>query len=79
MNIGVIGATGRIGQRIVPEAVQRGHTVTAFTSSAAKIPADKTKVAWKTADVLDANSVAAAMQGQDVLISSFMPPMVSCY
>ena len=75
MNIGVIGATGRIGQRIVAEAVQRGHNVTAFTSSAAKIPADQGKVAWKTADVLDANSVAAAMEGQDVLISSFMPPM----
>ena len=75
MNIGVIGATGRIGQRIVAEAVHRGHNVTAFTSSAAKIPADKGKVAWKTADVLDANSVAAAMEGQDVLISSFMPPM----
>jgi uncharacterized protein len=71
MNIGVIGATGRIGQRIVAEAVQRGHHVTAFTSNAAKIPSDKGKVAWKTADVLNADSVATAMQGQDVLISSY--------
>ena len=44
MNSGVIGATGRIDQRIVAEALQRGHNVTAFTSSAAKIPADKGKV-----------------------------------
>ena len=75
MNIGVIGASGRIGQRIVAEALQRGHNVTAFTSSAAKIPADKGKVAWKTADVMNADSVGAAMQGQDVLISSYGPAM----
>ena len=75
MNIGVIGASGRIGQRIVAEALQRGHNVTAFTSNAAKIPADKGKVAWKTADVLNADSVGAAMQGQDVLISSYGPAM----
>lgn len=75
MNIGVIGATGRIGQRIVAEAVNRGHHVTAFTSSAAKIPADKGNVAWKIADVMDVASVASAMEGQDVLISSYGPPM----
>jgi hypothetical protein len=75
MNIGVIGASGRIGQRIVAEALQRGHNVTAFTSSPAKIPAAKGKVAWKTADVLNAESVGAAMQGQDVLISSYGPVM----
>ena len=75
MNIGVIGATGRIGQRIVAEALQRGHNVTAFTNRVAKIPADKGKVAWKTADVLNADSVRAAMHGQDVLISSYGPAM----
>jgi len=77
MNIGVIGATGRIGQRIVAEAVNRGHNVTAFTSNASKIPAEKGKVAWKTADVMDAKSVASAMEGQDVLISSYGPAMGS--
>jgi putative NADH-flavin reductase len=77
MNIGVIGATGRIGQRIVAEALSRGHNVTAFTSSGAKIPAEKGKVSWKTANVMDAQSVAKAMEGQDVLISSYGPPMGS--
>jgi putative NADH-flavin reductase len=75
MNIAVIGATGRIGQRIVAEALQRGHHVTAFTSQAAKIPAEKGKAAWKTADVMDPVSVAQAMEGQDVLISSYGPAM----
>ena len=75
MKIGIIGASGRIGQRLVAEAVQRGHSVTAFTSKPSKIPADPGKVAWKTANVLEVDSVAAAMAGQDALITSFMPPM----
>jgi len=75
MNIGVIGATGRIGQRIVNEAVQRGHNVTAFTSSASKVPAEKGKVTWKVADALDAADLSNAMKGQDVLISSYGPSM----
>ncbi len=77
MKIGVIGASGRIGQRIVAEAVSRGHQVTAFTSNTSKIPADPGKVAWKTADVMNADSVAQAMEGQDVLISSYGPAMGS--
>jgi uncharacterized protein len=31
MNIGIIGATGNIGQRIAAEALSRGHQVTGFT------------------------------------------------
>jgi uncharacterized protein len=75
MNIGIIGATGRIGQRILNEAVSRGHHVTAFTSDSSKIPADKGKAAWKTVNALDANSLSEAMKGLDVLISSFGPSM----
>jgi putative NADH-flavin reductase len=74
MNIGIIGATGRIGQRILNEALSRGHNVTALTSSASKIPADKGKVTWKVANALDADSVSKAMEGLDVLISSYGPP-----
>jgi putative NADH-flavin reductase len=75
MNIGVIGATGRIGQRIVNEALSRGHQVTAITSHASKIPADSSsKVTWKVASALDPASVGTVLPGLDVLISSFGPP-----
>ncbi len=37
MKIAVIGATGKAGQKIVEEAVQRGHEVTAIVRSAAKV------------------------------------------
>jgi putative NADH-flavin reductase len=37
MQIGVIGATGTIGSRIVSEAQSRGHHVTAFSRDASQI------------------------------------------
>ena len=73
MNIGIIGATGTIGQRILNEALSRGHNVTAFAREESRIPAEKGKVTWEVADVLDADSLAWAIGGQDVVISSYGP------
>ncbi len=73
MNIGIIGASGNIGKRVLAEALNRGHQVTAFTrdiANATKTPAD---VVWKAIDVLDSRSVAEAIRGLDVLISTFQP------
>jgi uncharacterized protein len=79
MRIGIIGATGNIGQRVVAEALGRGHDVIAFTRDASRIEEDRENrdnrknVVWKSVDVLDADSVAAALPGLDVLISGFQP------
>ncbi|MDX3227440.1 NAD(P)-dependent oxidoreductase [Streptomyces sp. ME19-01-6] len=73
MRIGIIGATGSIGQRVVTEALGRGHDVTAFTRDASRIEEDRENVVWKSVDVLDADSVAAVLPGLDVLISGFQP------
>jgi uncharacterized protein len=73
MNIGIIGATGNIGQRVVAEAVGRGHQVTAFTRDAARFPADRGTIDWKTIDIFDVESVTAGMAGLDVLVSSYQP------
>ncbi|MFD6158288.1 NAD(P)-dependent oxidoreductase [Nocardia sp. NPDC060256] len=70
MDIGIFGATGVIGSRAVAEAIQRGHRVTAFTRDAARFPAEQGKVAWRVADWLDADSIAAAIAGLDVVISA---------
>jgi len=42
MNIGVIGATGKAGQLILQEAIERGHDVTAIVRNAAKVTANVT-------------------------------------
>lgn len=73
MHIGVIGATGTIGSRVVGEALGRGHRVTAFSRDATKVQDARDDVTWASIDVLDAASVAAALPGLDVLISGFQP------
>ncbi|WP_069165553.1 NAD(P)-dependent oxidoreductase [Nocardia altamirensis] len=70
MDIGVFGATGVIGSRVVAEAVDRGHRVTAFTRDAARFPAEHGEADWRVADWLDADSIATAITGLDVVISA---------
>ncbi|MFD5873544.1 NAD(P)-dependent oxidoreductase [Streptomyces sp. NPDC060322] len=75
MHIGVIGATGTIGSRVVTEALGRGHRVTAFSRDASRAKADDTRenLTWASVDILDPAGVAAVLPGLDVLISGFQP------
>jgi putative NADH-flavin reductase len=73
MQIGVIGATGTIGSRIVSEAQSRGHRVTAFSRDASQVQDDREGVTWKSLDVTDASGIAAVLFNLDVLISAFGP------
>jgi putative NADH-flavin reductase len=69
MRIGVFGATGVIGGRIVAEAVARGHQVTAFTRDPARI-GQGGDADWRLADVLDPASVAEGIAGLDVVVNA---------
>ena len=71
MQIGIIGATGAIGSRIVTEALDRGHRVTAFSRDVSRVQDSRQNIRWKNVDVTDAGSIAAALPGLDVLISGF--------
>lgn len=73
MQIGVIGATGTFGSRVVSEALSRGHHVTAFSRDASQIQDSRQNITWKSADATDASSIAAVLPGLDVLISGFHP------
>ncbi|MEU3409552.1 NAD(P)H-binding protein [Streptomyces sp. NPDC006670] len=73
MHIGVIGATGTIGSRVVTEALGRGHRVTALSRDASQINETRANVTWASVDVLDPESIAAILPGLDVLISGFQP------
>lgn len=73
MDIGIIGATGNIGQRVAREAFGRGHRVTGFTRDPAKLKGADPNIGWKAIDVLDADSVRRAIGGLDVLISLYQP------
>ncbi|MGW7411953.1 NAD(P)-dependent oxidoreductase [Streptomyces sp. NPDC054863] len=69
--ISLFGANGSIGTRILREALDRGHKVTAVVRDPAKltVPAHQ-NLTVITGDVLDPASVTDAAKGQDVLISA---------
>ncbi|MET9251445.1 NAD(P)H-binding protein [Nonomuraea sp. NPDC003709] len=69
-NIAVFGANGTIGSAIVREALDRGHTVTAVVRDPAKVTEHHANLTVTTGDVLDAQSVAAAAKGGDVVVSA---------
>lgn len=73
MQIGIIGATGTIGSRVVSEALSRGHRVTAFSRDIAQIEDRRKNVTWRSLDVMDAAGIAAVLPGLDVLISGYGP------
>lgn len=69
MKVLVIGATGPTGREIVKQALERGHQVTAAVRrvEGASFPAE---VRLAKADVMDAASLAAAMEDQEAVLSS---------
>lgn len=70
MKIGVIGATGKAGSRIVKEALDRGHEVTAIVRSAAKLEASSAAVLEKDIFQLTADD----LKGFDVVVNAFGAP-----
>ena len=73
MRIGIIGASGNIGTRLRAEALERGHAVVAFTRQGAAGHPVQDGVEWQDLDILDLEGVTRAVQGLDVLVSSFQP------
>lgn len=68
--IALFGATGTIGTRVLREALDRGHRVTAVVRDPAKLTERHPNLTVTTGDVLDPASVAAAAKGQDVVVSA---------
>lgn len=73
MKIALYGATGMIGRRILHEALQRGHTVTAIARDPSKVTEQNPNLTAQAGNVLDAAGVAQAVAGQDTVISAFAP------
>jgi uncharacterized protein len=66
--LAVIGAAGRIGSRIVAEAIGRGHEVTAVIHERRDVDGKPDRVA--EADVFDPAAVAATVAGADVVVNA---------
>ncbi|MEJ6395994.1 NAD(P)H-binding protein [Gymnodinialimonas sp. 2305UL16-5] len=74
MKVLVIGATGNIGRYTLAEVTALGHEVTAFGRSVDRIaPFDGLSI--QKGDVTNAEGLAAAMPGHDVVILTFGAPL----
>lgn len=68
MNVVIFGATGSVGRHVTAQAVEDGHSVTAFTRSGRPPEGAPASVRIVTGDVRDAEAVANAVAGQDAVI-----------
>lgn len=69
MKIAIMGATGNAGQRLVEEALGRGHEVTGISRNA-DAQAAREGVNWVKADINDVDDMAAKVAGHDAAILS---------
>lgn len=76
LKIVVYGGTGNIGQRIVHEALERGHTVTVVVRDPSAMAEQPPRLRVLKGDVLDSAQVARLISGSNVVVSavSFRKP-----
>jgi hypothetical protein len=72
MKLALIGATGFVGTRVLNEALERGHQVTAIVRNILRLPVHSNLIPRK-ADVQDFESISSAVAGHDVIISAYNP------
>lgn len=70
LKIIVYGATGRVGSRVVNEALERGHDVIAVSRDPTQIKQQHARLSTAKGDILDRDSVAGLISGQDVVVVS---------
>jgi putative NADH-flavin reductase len=73
MKVGIIGASGNIGSRVLAETLARGHDVVAFTRNGAASRPVQEGVVWRDLDVFDVDGVTQAIRPLDVVVSSYQP------
>ena len=70
MKILIVGATRGIGRNVLEQALAAGHAVTALVRDARRLDAQHERLKVVQGDVLDADSVALAMAGQEAVCCS---------
>ncbi len=72
MKIALIGATGYVGSRLLDEALNRGHEVTAIVRRVERLP-QRDHLTRMAVDVADVKALSAAVAGHDAVIAAFNP------
>ena len=69
----VLGATGGTGLEIVRQAVERGHRVTAFVRSPARLKQFQGRITVQQGDLLNSAELQQVIPGHDAVLSGFGP------
>lgn len=70
MNLLIFGATGPTGVQLVQQALEHGHSVTAFARNPDAVMSKHERLTVVKGDILDASSVDAAVAGKDAVLSA---------
>ncbi|WP_058826552.1 NAD(P)-dependent oxidoreductase [Haloferax sp. Q22] len=73
MNVLLLGASGRIGQRTATELLDRGHTVTGVSRSGTVDGIDDNEFVAVVGDATDPDHVAMLAAGHDAVVSTLGP------
>jgi putative NADH-flavin reductase len=70
MKLLILGASGKTGKQLVEKALSAGNEVTAFVRNPQSLSIDHPKLLIKTGDARNEADVAAALRGQDAVLSA---------
>jgi putative NADH-flavin reductase len=73
MKLVVLGATGGTGLEIVRQAIDRGHSVTAFVRNPAAMNGFRERIAIVQGNLLTSAEMDHAIAGHDAILSGFGP------
>jgi putative NADH-flavin reductase len=73
MKLMVLGATGGTGLEIVRQAVERGHSVTAFVRSPDRLKPFRDRITIRQGDLLNRTELERALPGNNAVLSGFGP------
>jgi putative NADH-flavin reductase len=72
-SIVLFGSTGTIGQRILAEAMSRGHHVTAMVRETSRTGEHRANLDYRIGDIFKPETIAAAAVNHDVVVSAYGP------
>ena len=73
MKLVVLGATGGTGLEIVRQAIEHGHSVTAFVRSPERLKLFQDRITVTQGDLLNNAELERVIQGHDAVVSGFGP------
>lgn len=73
MKLAIFGGTGKTGQLLVKQALERGHEVVALARTPSKLAIQKENLTVLEGDILDVESVEKTVRGADAIVSVLGP------